>query len=127
MAFVAFAMSRPVSLVRDDYYEDSLREDQKREAEANARALGDRLAVMVTESGDLMLSFPAEQAGIAKGTATLYRASDPSADRDVPLQLAPDGTQKIPLRGLSPGHWLVKVRWSAGQRDFYVEQAATIR
>lgn len=125
--FVAFAMSRPVSLVRSDYYEESLREDQKQQAEANARALGDRLAITVDGRGDLVVTVPAEQAMDLHGTVTLYRASDPGADRQLALAPSPDGTQRIAMAGMPYGHWLVQLRWTVARRDFYAEQEVTLR
>jgi hypothetical protein len=127
LGFVAFAMSRPVSLVRNDYYEDALREDQKRQAEANARTLGDQLIIGVGRDHDVVVRLPPAHATDVHGTVTLYRASDPSADREVALVLSPDGTQRIALAGLPLGRWLVQLRWTTAKRDFYAEQEVTVR
>ena len=127
LGFVAFAMSRPVSLVSDDYYADSLREDQKRAAVANARALGDRVRVSNADGRTLAVTLPVEQPRTVSGTVTLYRASDAAADRVVALALQADGTQRIPLRELHAGQWLVRLRWTGDGRDFYVEQAIEVR
>jgi hypothetical protein len=127
LGFVAFAMSRPVALVRSDYYEDALREDQKREAEANGRAFSDRLTLTVDGRRDLVVAFPAELAMAVHGTMTLYRASDPAADREVALAPSSDGTQTISLVGMPQGHWLVQLRWRVAQRDFYTEQEVVLR
>jgi len=126
MGFVAFAMSRPVSLVRDDYYEQSLLEDAKRDAVANAAALGPRVTLTRTDDQALVVHLPAEQARAA-GSLTLYRASDPSSDRVFALALRGDGTQLVPLHGLRPGHWLAQLRWTANGRAYYTEQPLVVR
>ena len=58
----------------------------------------------------------------AQGTVTLYRASDARADRVMPLQLAADGTQRVPTVGLPSGHWLLKLAWTVGDEPYYVER-----
>jgi len=126
MGFVAFAMSRPVSLVSDDYYEQSLHEDARREAVANAAALGPRVALTRTDDQDLVVHVPAEQAGAA-GSLTLYRASDPARDRVIALALRGDGTQVVPLRGLQPGQWLAQLRWTVAGHAYYTAQPLIVR
>src|SRR4051794_37626689 len=127
VGFVAFAMSRPVSLVSDDYYEQSLQVDRQREAAANARALGDRVAIDTGTGEVLIAHLPVEQATALTGTITPYRSSDASADRVFTLAPAADGTQRVPLVGLQKGQWLAKLHWTVGGREFYVEQPVELR
>lgn len=122
--FVAFAMSRPVSLVRPDYYEESLREDQQMAAQANARQLGANVSIATAASGVIRVSVPSVQ---ATGTITLYRASDSAADRT--FTFAPDahGVQELRLPQLAAGHWVVQLRWIAQGRSYYFEQPVVLR
>ena len=62
--FVAFAMSRPVSLVSRDYYAESLREDQHLAARRNAAALGSGVAVTWDGHDRLEISVPASHAAM---------------------------------------------------------------
>ena len=127
MAFVVFAMRRPVDLVSTDYYAQSLRQDQQMDAVRNARELG--ADASVTQSGDraVVVAVPRAQASSARGTVTLYRASDASADRVVDLKTDASGRQQVSLDGLRPGQWSVRVRWSAEGRDFYLEHRVFAR
>lgn len=127
IAFVTFAMRRPVALVRDDYYAESLRQDQKMLAIRNAGDLGDRVAVVETGGPAVVIMVPREQAALARGTVTFYRASDASADRVMPLAVAADGRQRISVRGYQAGRWLVQLRWTAEGRDFYSERQLELR
>jgi hypothetical protein len=122
MAFVVFALRRPVDLVSPDYYAASLRQDRQMDAMRNARNLRDAASVMQSGARVVTVSLPAAQASAARGTVTLYRASNASEDRVVTL--APDvtGHQQVSLDGLTPGLWSVRVRWTAQGRDFYLEQ-----
>jgi nitrogen fixation protein FixH len=123
-AFVAFALRHPVELVTADYYEQSLQHDARLDAVARTRALLQPIRVELdAAAGDVRLVLPAEAAAAgATGTITFYRPADARADRVLPLALAPDGVQRVPLAGLAPGRWLVRVAWRAGGLDYFHEQ-----
>ena len=125
--FVVFAMHRPVSLVSPDYYADSLREDQQLAAIRNAQTLATPPVIECDGRVRIRVSIPAEQASTARGSITLYRASDVSADRTLDLKPGADGEQEVWVGNLSRGLWLVKLRWSADGRDYYFERPVTLR
>ena len=124
--FVTFAMSQRVDLVSSDYYAQSLRQDQRIAAEQNARSLEPPPSVVLTGSGQAMLSLPLDQAGRVGGTITWYRPADPRADRTTALAIDRAGRQQLPLSGLMAGQWIVQVRWAALGRDYYFEQAVLL-
>ena len=124
---VAFAMRRPVLLVRSDYYADSLKEDQHLIARRNALSLG-RTAGVTTDSRDCIhIIIPSDQAMEARGTVTLYRASDPAADRTIVLKVDRAGGQDVTVGDIVRGAWLVQVRWSAGGREYDIEQPVLLK
>jgi hypothetical protein len=125
--FVVFAMSRPVALVSPDYYADSLREDQQLAAIRNAQALTSPPAVEWNGIDRIRVSIPPGQSPVAKGSVTLYRASDVAADRTSELKVSVEGTQDIRTDNLARGLWLVKLRWSAEGREYYFEQPVMLR
>lgn len=118
LGFVGFAMSRPVDLVSPDYYQRSLRQDQRMEAIDNARRLGPALSVTVEPATQrLSVTLP----GTApSGSLTLYRPSDASSDRRLPLALS-NGRQSVDTAGMAAGHWVVQLDWTADGRSFYYE------
>jgi hypothetical protein len=123
LGFVAFAMGRPPTLVSPEYYGHGLAHDQRIEAAANARALGPEIGARLSADGTaIVLYLPASHAASARGTVTLYRASDAGADRVVPLSLDPDATQRVPLEGLAPGRWRLQVEWTVRGRPYYYER-----
>lgn len=121
VGFVVFAMTRDVELVSEDYYAQAIDHDRHMQAVANADALGPGVSVRV-EGGQAEVRFPSAMASRIRGSATLYRAADATADRSVALVPAADGVQAIPVSGLAPGHWRLKLRWSADGRDYYAER-----
>ena len=124
--FVVFAMNRPVSLVRPDYYAESLREDQLMAARANARELRTAVSISVRERQTVRLTVPPHDLSSLAGTVTFYRASDPAADRT--LALSPDaaGVQDVDVSRLRAGHWVVKLAWTAAGRTYYFEQPVVL-
>jgi hypothetical protein len=127
IGFVVFAMNRPVSLVRPDYYAESLREDQQIAARANARQLGATVSIASEGPDVIRLSIPADQAATARGSIVLYRASDPAADRAFAFTPDAQGSQQIRLNALASGHWIVKLHWTAAGRDYDTEQPVMLR
>jgi nitrogen fixation protein FixH len=124
--FVTFAIGRPVSLVREDYYAESLRQDDQARAVENARALGASVAVVNLDAQHLAISLPPSTAVGARGTVTLYRAADSKADRVLDLALDPTGRQVLPTAGMVRGHWIVQLRWTADGREYYYEQRVIV-
>ena len=124
--FVTFAMGRSVDLVSADYYAQSLQQDQRMDAERNTRALASPPDVVPSGARALVLSLPAAHAPSATGSVTLYRPSDASADRVLPLAIDPAGRQPIALDGLARGRWLLQVRWSAQGRHYYFEEPVIV-
>src|SRR6266545_4155541 len=117
--FVVFAMNRPVSLVRPDYYAESLREDQQMAARANAQQLGSAVSIAAEGSDIVRLTVPRTAGAIVTGTVTFYRASDPAADRTFTFSPGARGVQDVSVSQLAAGHWIVKLHWTAGGREYY--------
>jgi nitrogen fixation protein FixH len=124
--FVTFAMSRTVHLVSDDYYAQSLQQNQRMEAERNTRALVQGPSVGWSGAHAMVLSLPSAHAPSATGTVTLYRPSDAAADRTFALAVDAAGRQQIPLDALARGRWLLQVRWSAEGRSYYFEEPVIV-
>lgn len=125
--FVVFAMRRPVSLVRPDYYADSLREDQHIAARRNALMLRGAAGVTSNSRDCIHIAIPDNQAAEARGSITLYRASDDRADRMIALSLDKSGGQDLAVGEIARGTWLVQLRWSAAGRDYYLEQPVALQ
>ena len=120
--FVVFAMGRPVALVREDYYAESLRQDRQTRAIENARGLGAAVSLATPDPQHLSVSIPAALVPHARGTVTFYRAADPNADRVIDFVPDSSGRQVLSTAGMARGQWLVQLRWTADARDFYYER-----
>lgn len=124
-AFVTFAMGRPVDLVQPDYYAQSLRQDERMEAVANAEHLGAMAGIAVVDRA-VEVALPPAHAATAKGTITLYRPSNASADRKAEVSIDAAGRQRVSLDKAAPGLWIVQVAWTAQGRAYYFERQITV-
>jgi nitrogen fixation protein FixH len=125
LGFVVFAMNRPADLVSQDYYQRSLRQDERMAAEANARGLADPVSFAVdTAEKRLIVEWPAALAA-ATGEITFYRPSNSGADRRFPIAPA-SGGQLIEIGDLASGRWRVQAEWRYADRLFYQEAIVTL-
>lgn len=125
-AMVAISLSQRVDLVADDYYERSLRHEQRLSSSANARHLGSDFSLQ--KIGDeLLVAFPRDMdpAGIA-GRCILYRASDRSLDRRIDLQPDSTGFQRIGLATMVRGLWKAQISWEYRGTSYYFETPVTL-
>jgi nitrogen fixation protein FixH len=127
VSFVIFALGRPVELVSADYYGQSLTYDDRLDAARRGNALGDAVRLTAAENGRaFLITLPREHAFASKGTLTWYRPSSEAADRVVPLALDVRGEQRLPLAGLAPGRWIVKIEWQTQGHRYYREEAVQV-
>jgi nitrogen fixation protein FixH len=126
-AWVAYAMTSDVGLVREDYYEHSLMENQTMAARSSANALGAAASIAFDQKRDnFIVHIPSNQAASAKGTVTLYRPNSSKEDRIFNLMPAPDGTMIIPASTLSAGIWQVTAEWSFNGKSYQLIATETI-
>jgi hypothetical protein len=55
-----------------------------------------------------------------------YRPSSPALDRAFPLAPGADASQAVDVSKLATGLWVVRVKWSAGGQDYFLEQKITL-
>ncbi len=124
--FTAFAVRQEFDLVQPDYYEEELRH-QRRIDSVNRTALLDGAVSLryEREAQCLRLAFPAAHSD-AKGEVHLYRPSDASLDVRLPLDPDASAVQSLDAAGLQSGLWKVRVQWTTGGEEFFIEQPVVI-
>jgi hypothetical protein len=125
-AVIVIAATHREHLVTADYYEQELKFQGQIDAARRAAKTGASVA-HDAGTGQLIVRLDAAQLSqkIA-GTVELYRPSAPELDREFLLELQADGTQTINLSKLAIGPWLVRVKWSAGGQEYFLEQKIRI-
>jgi hypothetical protein len=110
------------SLVSKDYYEQEIRFQGQMDAIARAKQAGAAIRFDAV-AGKVFISLPAEQMKQKPaGKIVFYRASASELDREFPLEPQADGVQLLEVSPLAAGSWRVRVNWTAGGREFYLEE-----
>jgi nitrogen fixation protein FixH len=123
---VAIAATHRESMVSENYYEQELKFQEQIDGAARAQKSGARLQ-LEPEGGKLVVTVPAEQAvRKCSGVIEFYRPSSPALDCEFPLAPGADGSQTVDVSKLAAGLWQVRVKWSAGGQDYFLEQKITI-
>ncbi len=114
------------SLVSDQYYADDLNYQQQYNKLANSRDLVEDLRVEVLSAQEKVeLLFPSGL-GQAAGEIFFFCPSDSKSDFRVAVHPDNDNRQLVPVSGLRPGLWRVKIDWQAGGKAYYKEVVITI-
>jgi len=124
VALIVAAVSSNSDLVVEDYYEQEIRYNQQLDRLARTESVADAIEIRHhPDLGVVILKFPADQAGPDLiGEVHFYRPSAAGLDRKVSLAVNAAGMQVIPAGDLAPGLWEVKIRWTLGGEEYYLEQ-----
>lgn len=123
---IVIASTHRESLVSDNYYEQELKFQDQIDAAARAKTAGASLQ-FDPAAGRLAIALPAAQlTQKLSGHIELYRPSAPELDRQFQLAPRADGTQILDLSRLAAGLWRVRVSWSAGGQDYFLNQKIVI-
>lgn len=128
VGFVMFCSRHPADLVAADYYEQEVRYQGQidRVQRAQQRAQLASVAYNPT-SKQITISLPADAplTNVA-GTVTLYRPAAMNQDRTFRFEPGANGVQTLDASGLLTGLWKVRVSWTMGQEDYFLDQKLVI-
>lgn len=123
---VALAMHEHVDLVSDDYYDQAVRLDAHRMAEARAAALGERFVIAPDPANQRVTLIWPRDLPIDSGGVTLYRPSDAAKDRTIPIAIDAEHRQIVSLTNLAPGRWMIQSRWLSRGEPYYAEREVIV-
>lgn len=128
VGFVVFCSLHPSELVAEDYYEQEIRYQSQLDQMERVRASGSLASIQYNPDLKLItISIPESQGQPQPaGKVELYRPSSANLDQSVKLDVDGQGSQQIDAGSLQPGLWKVKVTWSAGGKDFYLDRKVRI-
>ncbi|HMO39515.1 MAG TPA: FixH family protein [Saprospiraceae bacterium] len=108
------------SLVSDQYYADDLKYQEHYVKLVNSKALTEDLKIVCGKT-DVTLTFP-EEVGAVQGEIVFFCPSDSKQDFTLPVRPDAERRQNVPIEGLKPGLWKVKVDWQANGKTYYKEE-----
>ena len=132
LVFIGIAIwsfQKDVELVYDNYYDkDIVFEQQIRRVErTNALPIQPRLRYLPEQERMQIYFAPAMGHGKVTGELLFFRPSDLHQDRNFQLELQGDSLQVVHVPNLIPGLWRVKLNWTSGDLEYYLEQPITVR
>ncbi|RIJ41680.1 FixH family protein [Pontibacter oryzae] len=126
--FVTKAMRQDVDLVSKDYYAQEIAYQDQINKVRRTAAVGDVDVDYQPGKQAILMQLPAGFRGQKiNGTISFFRPSDETLDVEVPLQLGRDQSQQVSIEALKPGHWRVRVNFSANQQAYFAENSITIQ
>ena len=123
---VAIVATHRESMVSENYYEQELKFQDRIDSAARAQKSGANIQLDAA-AGRLLVAVPAAQlAQKFSGAIELYRPSSSKLDREFPFAPRADGTQALDVSQLAAGLWEVRVKWTAGGQDYFLERKITV-
>ena len=124
VSWIVFAVHHEDQLVRSDYYEQEIRFQLQIDSAVRTAAVQKDVHIIynaATQSVSIQL--PAGHSALRpSGQVLFYRPSDAALDKELPLNIKTDGSQRINVADLKAGFWKVRLAWSAGGADYYCDQ-----
>lgn len=122
IAFVMFTLRHPTDLVTADYYDQGVGYQDRIDSTRRAAQLG-KPDLISQDQRTVVVRLPHSD---AKGRIHLYRPSDKSLDRDIPLAVDAAGVQVVDLADARSGLWRASVEWAAGGVTYYAETTVVL-
>ena len=130
IAWVAVAVHQKLDLVRPDYYHQEIQyQSQIDRLSRTAPVQSEVLISYLPAERKVTLRLPpghlAQAPGLA-GRVQFYRPSDAQLDFEVPLCPDAAGGQQVNTDRLRSGLWKIRVQWSAGGHEYFVDQSLVL-
>ncbi|QSE96306.1 FixH family protein [Fulvivirga lutea] len=123
ITMVVISMKQDISLVATDYYKQELAYQDQIDKQTHALELGDHITFEF-DARDHKFFINSDLN--TKGEVHFYRPSDAKKDRVVPFEIAAGTKQFISTKGMDLGLWKVKLSWSEGEKEAYIEKTIII-
>ena len=126
-AFITYFMVRGaqnrVDLVSPDYYDQETKYQERINNQARAKQLGN-IIFQASESGDLVIVFPASFSGnAATGIIHFYKPDNADFDQKIPLAIDAENKQLIKSADMIKGLWYVKIDAQLNGIGYYWEES----
>jgi nitrogen fixation protein FixH len=125
---VVLACRQKSDLVSANYYEEEVRFQSQIDRSERTRKLSQEAAVTYNAAQScITILLPVKEGQqVTAGRIQLYRPSESKLDRQVDLNLDPNGAQIINATQLKNGLWKVKVSWTADGEDYFVDRKVIV-
>jgi nitrogen fixation protein FixH len=128
IGLIVLACAHRTELVSADYYEQEIKFQNRLDQMRRTAELSVPGAVAYDIGKQrIRICLPAGQSREAvSGRIQLYRPSAAGLDRQVALTPDREGVQMVEAKDLRPGLWKVRVSWTVGDSDYFIDQKIII-
>lgn len=127
LSFIVWSIRQREDLVSNDYYEREVRYQSQLDSMNRSQGVAARTVVTFEPTQQtIVITLPEAQKTGMTGSIHLYRPSDARLDRELPLALSTDGTQRLDAKSLPDGLWKVRVKWNVGGQDYFLDQPVIV-
>lgn len=123
---VVIASTHREHLVNANYYEQELKFQGQINAAARAQKSGATIIYDASVSSVIIAIPSAGSARKLSGTVEFYRPSAPELDREFKLEPNAEGKRVVNVSGFAAGLWQVRVRWHAGNEDYFLQKKISV-
>lgn len=128
VTFIVYASRNHTDLVRPDYYEQEIRFQDQIERVQRTRAIEQPVTVSYDPAQKcITVQLPSAHASQAGGRIHLYRPSDARLDREITLATDASGMQRLDAADLRAGLWKVRVEWTVGGAEYFVDRPVVVK
>lgn len=127
--FAVWTFQDDVELVYDNYYEKDVVFEQQIKRVARTQALTVKPTLTYHQTAEVLdVAFPlALGHSPSVGEVLLFRPADLHQDRRFPLTLVGDSLQTIELPEMDVGLWRIKLSWTSGGEEYFLEQPLMVQ
>lgn len=111
-----------IHLVTQDYYEQEIKYQEQIDRMINANAIASDALEYDGQLKSLLLKLPEG----SKGTLHLFRPSDARLDQKISFDMINSAGNSVDVKSLKAGYWRVKLTWSEGEKEYYLEKKINI-
>lgn len=111
-----------IHLVTQDYYEQEIKYQEQIDRMINANAIASDALEYDGQLKSLLLKLPEG----SKGTLHLFRPSDARLDQKISFDMINSAVNSVDVKSLKAGYWRVKLTWSEGEKEYYLEKKINI-
>jgi len=116
------------ALVIDNYYEEDINYQSHYDKKQNTADLKEKLKIDYDASANTVLfSFPADTISPAAGTIWMYNPVQKSQDKTVPFAVDENMNFTLLLGNVSKGRLKLKIDWTQGGKEYYMEEELLIQ
>jgi len=124
VGFAVWTFQNDVELVYDNYYAKDVVFEQQIKRVARTQALPVKPQLTFNQNSSVLdVKFPLAMGhSPSEGLILLFRPADLHQDRSFPLDLSGDSLQVIGLPDMDPGLWRIKLSWTSGGEEYFLEK-----